>query len=60
MPDPVPPDIADALRAARGRLGQIGDPLYYWHETTSTNDLAAAFAERGAPQGTIVLAGAQT
>jgi BirA family transcriptional regulator, biotin operon repressor / biotin---[acetyl-CoA-carboxylase] ligase len=60
MPDPVPSDIADALRAARGRLGQIGDPLYYWHETTSTNDLAAAFAERGAPQGTTVLSGAQT
>jgi BirA family biotin operon repressor/biotin-[acetyl-CoA-carboxylase] ligase len=60
MPDPVPAEIADALAIARARLRRLGDPLYYFHETTSTNDVAAAYAERGAPEGTIVMAGAQT
>ena len=57
---PFPPDLADALRAVGARRGRLGDPLYYLHETTSTNDLAAAYAERGAPEGTTVVAAAQT
>jgi BirA family biotin operon repressor/biotin-[acetyl-CoA-carboxylase] ligase len=60
MPDPVPSEFADALRAARVRLGPLADPLYYFHETTSTNDVAAALAERGAREGAVVLAAAQT
>lgn len=60
MPDPVPSEIANALLSARARLGELGDPLYFFHETTSTNDLAAAYAERGAPQGSTVLAASQT
>jgi BirA family biotin operon repressor/biotin-[acetyl-CoA-carboxylase] ligase len=60
MPDPVPADIAAALLAGRSRTGSFGEPLYYFHETSSTNDVAAAYAERGAPEGTTVLAAAQT
>ena len=60
MPDPVPPEFARALDAARARLGSVGHPLYYFHETTSTNDVASSLAERGASEGTTVLAGAQT
>ena len=60
MPDPVPSEIAEALLAVGARRGRIGEPLHYVHETTSTNDRAAALAERGAPEGTTVLAGTQT
>ncbi len=60
MPDALPSDFADALRAAGARRGPFGDPAHYFHETTSTNDVAAAYAERGAPEGTTVIAAAQT
>ena len=60
MPDAVPAELADALRATAARRGRFGEPLYYVHEATSTNDLAAAYAERGAPEGTTVVAAAQT
>jgi len=60
MPDPLPSDLAAALRAVGARRGRLGDPIYYFHETTSTNDVAAAYAERGAPEGTMVIAAAQT
>jgi BirA family biotin operon repressor/biotin-[acetyl-CoA-carboxylase] ligase len=60
MPDAPPSDLADALRAVGARRGSLGDPVYYFHETTSTNDVAASYAERGAPEGTTVIAAAQT
>ena len=60
MPDAVPPDLADALQAVGARRGRLGDPLYYLHETSSTNDVAARYADRGAPEGTTVVAAAQT
>jgi BirA family biotin operon repressor/biotin-[acetyl-CoA-carboxylase] ligase len=60
MPDALPPDLADALRAVGARRGRLGDPLYYLHETSSTNDVAASYADRGAPEGTTVVAAAQT
>jgi BirA family biotin operon repressor/biotin-[acetyl-CoA-carboxylase] ligase len=58
MPDPVPADLADALEAARPRLGPFAQ-LKYYNEVTSTNDLALALAGAGAPGGTSVLADAQ-
>jgi BirA family biotin operon repressor/biotin-[acetyl-CoA-carboxylase] ligase len=58
MSDPVPTDLADALDAARSRLGPFGQ-LKYFADVTSTNDLALAFAGAGAPGGTSVLADTQ-
>jgi BirA family biotin operon repressor/biotin-[acetyl-CoA-carboxylase] ligase len=60
MPDALPSDLAAAIRAVGVRRGRVGDPLYYFHETTSTNDVAARYAEQGAPEGTTVVASAQT
>ena len=60
MPDTLPPDFAAALRASAGHRGSIGEPVWYFVETSSTNDEAAKLAERGAGQGTTVLASAQT
>jgi BirA family biotin operon repressor/biotin-[acetyl-CoA-carboxylase] ligase len=60
MPDPLPPELEAALRASAARRGPIGDPAWYFHETVSTNDAASALAARGAAEGTIVIAAAQT
>ena len=60
MPETLPPDFAAALRASTGRRGSIGEPVWYFLETSSTNDEAAKLAERGAGQGTTVIASAQT
>jgi BirA family biotin operon repressor/biotin-[acetyl-CoA-carboxylase] ligase len=60
MSDPLPADFAAALAVSRGRRRRLGDPIHYFAEVTSTNDVAAAFAERGANEGTTILAAAQT
>lgn len=60
MSDPVPEEFARALRATAARRGTFGSPLYFFLETGSTNDIAAALAENAAPQGTTVLASSQT
>ena len=60
MPDEIPADLAAALMATSDRRGHLGHPVYYFAETSSTNDRAAAYAERGAPEGTMVVAGSQT
>ena len=57
MPDSVPAEIARALRVAA--IAPFGEPLHYFTETGSTNDVAAALAERGAPEGTTIVASAQ-
>ena len=56
----VPAELLSALRASASRRGSLGEPLYYFAETGSTNDVAAALAEQGASQGTTVIASAQT
>ena len=53
MSDPVPEEFARALTATVSRRGAFGSPLYFFLETGSTNDIAAALAENGAPQGTM-------
>ena len=58
--EPLPPEFAAALEASADRRGSIGVPAWYFTETSSTNDLAADLAERGAPEGTAVIASAQT
>jgi len=60
MTDPIPAEFAAALAATAGARGVFGARLHYFAETGSTNDLAAAAAERGVPEGTTFVAGAQT
>jgi BirA family biotin operon repressor/biotin-[acetyl-CoA-carboxylase] ligase len=60
MSDPIPPDLARALAASAARRGRFGDPLYFFAETGSTNDVAESLAEYGAPEGATVVASAQT
>ena len=56
----IPPEFARALDETRVERGAFGATLHYAPEVTSTNDLAAAAAERGEPEGTTFVAGAQT
>ena len=58
--NPLPPDLAAALHRAGERTAPFGTVVHYFQETASTNEVAGALAERGAPEGTLVIAGAQT
>lgn len=60
MSEPLPDDLAAALAAARGRCGAFGARVDYFAETGSTNDVALALADGGAPEGAVVVASAQT
>lgn len=60
MVDALPEDFSRALAATAADRGVFGARLFYFHETRSTNDLASAAAERGEPEGTTFVAGAQT
>ena len=53
----LPPDLASAL-AARPELGNT--VVRYFRELASTNDTAAALAEAGAADGTVVIADRQS
>ncbi len=48
------------LRAAATRLGPFGGPVRHYRQVRSTNDVAAALADQGAPHGTVVVADVQT
>lgn len=56
----IPGALSDALDATRDERGVFGAVLHYAAEVESTNDLAAAAADRGAAEGTTFVAGAQT
>src|SRR5439155_24048629 len=58
--DPLPLEIDAALRATASARGIFGTRVFYFAETGSTNDVAALAAERGEPDGTLVIAAAQT
>ena len=58
--EPLPPELESALRATAHRRGPFGATIRFFPETTSTNDVAAALADRGAATGTTVVALAQT
>jgi BirA family transcriptional regulator, biotin operon repressor / biotin---[acetyl-CoA-carboxylase] ligase len=60
MSEPLPNDLAAALAATAARRGHLGFPIHYFSETSSTNDVAATYADRGASEGTTIVAGAQT
>ena len=52
--------MAVALSQAAGRLGAFGRQVQWYEELASTNDLAGAFADQGAREGSIVIANSQT
>jgi len=58
--DRLPADLAIALDATAGRRGCFGSPAHFFTETGSTNDVAARLADRGAAEGTTVVALAQS
>ena len=59
-PDPLPMDLERAIRSVEARLAPFGRRVHYFHELGSTNDVAARLADRGAPEGTVVVAASQT
>lgn len=60
MSDPLPEDLASALRVTAARRGTFGDPVVFFAEVGSTNDVAARLADRGAGEGAAVVALCQT
>lgn len=56
----LPHDLAVALAVTVAERGPFGARLTYATQVGSTNDLAAAAADRGEPEGTTFVAGAQT
>ena len=60
MSDTLPRELAEALEASAAARGVFGARLVYAAEVGSTNDLAARAADRGEPEGTTFVAGAQT
>jgi BirA family transcriptional regulator, biotin operon repressor / biotin---[acetyl-CoA-carboxylase] ligase len=57
---PVPSSLAEALSAYRAALSCAVADLHLFDEVPSTNSLASELAESGAPEGTVVIAHAQT
>jgi BirA family biotin operon repressor/biotin-[acetyl-CoA-carboxylase] ligase len=57
---PLPAHLAEALARAAPSLGGFVAEVHYFTEVGSTNDVALRFAADGAPDGTVVLAAAQT
>lgn len=57
-PDTLPPDLIHALVSAEPRLAGFAR-LRYFADVESTNDIALAFCNAGAPEGTSVLADVQ-
>lgn len=53
-------ELLESLRGTAARRGVFGTRLSYFNEIGSTNDEAARLAEAGAPEGTTVVASAQT
>ena len=58
--EPLPREFVEALAAASGRLGIFTCELLWYPVVSSTNDVAGMLADRGAPEGTVVVANAQS
>lgn len=56
----LPDDYAAALALAGERPGLFSRRVLWYAEVGSTNDVAARLAERGEPEGTVVIADAQS
>jgi BirA family biotin operon repressor/biotin-[acetyl-CoA-carboxylase] ligase len=59
-PQPLPPDLADALDALRPQLDPLANEVIYFESIGSTNDVASALAASGRHEGAVVIADAQT
>lgn len=60
LAEPLPAEFAEPLARAGDRLGPFGRRVLWYPDVSSTNDLAASLAERGAPEGCVVIANAQS
>lgn len=60
LPESLPQEFAEPLARAARRLGPFAGRILWYAEVPSTNDVAAALAERGACEGSVVVADAQT
>jgi BirA family biotin operon repressor/biotin-[acetyl-CoA-carboxylase] ligase len=58
--EPLPEDFVEPLARAADRLGIFREHIVWYTDATSTNDLAAAMAERGVAEGRVVVANAQS
>jgi BirA family biotin operon repressor/biotin-[acetyl-CoA-carboxylase] ligase len=56
----VPPALGDALQSNADRIRPFGSRLVHLAEVGSTNDVAAVLASGDTPEGTLVIADAQT
>jgi BirA family biotin operon repressor/biotin-[acetyl-CoA-carboxylase] ligase len=56
----LPDDLATAMAMAGDRPGIFGRRVLWYPTVGSTNDIAAALADRGEPEGTVVIADAQS
>jgi len=57
---PLPDEFVEALARASGRLGSFARDVRWYPSVSSTNDVAGVLAERGAPEGCVVVANAQS
>lgn len=60
LPESLPPEFAESLARAVDRLGPFAQQLFWYADVPSTNDVAAALADRGAREGCVVAANAQS
>jgi BirA family transcriptional regulator, biotin operon repressor / biotin---[acetyl-CoA-carboxylase] ligase len=56
----LPDDLATALAGAGERPGIFSRRVLWYAEVSSTNDVAANLADRGEPEGSVVIADAQS
>ena len=56
----LPDDFAAAIAVAGDRAGSFSRRVLWYAEVGSTNDVAATLADRGEPEGTVVIADAQS
>ena len=56
----LPDDLATALAGAGDRPGIFSRRVLWYAEVSSTNDVAANLADRGEPEGSVVIADAQS
>jgi len=58
--EPFPDEFVEALASASHRLGLFAGEILWYPSVSSTNDVAGVLAERGAPEGCVVVANAQS